>query len=292
MKIQVQIGSEEQKQLIKNELSSLKEVAEEFQPPLNIAQLIVPEDFDKTVNEIQGTESYKSVRTHFTVGKIVDHGDTITVVFSPWLYTQGFDHQVRMSFYMHELLHSFNKRRRPVSQDSAKIPIYYDNIYILFDEYYSDRKAFEIVDNIFNKKTSIFLTYIDETFAGFLQSVSDKSHYDNITEQIDSFRSHGDVDIFLRNINETFDGVSKGIVHAYSYMDHYAAKLGGKEDELLKCKFINNKTISLIKYFRIKYLQNSFDLLDGMDLIEPFMTNFGMRFELIPNGVYCHIIDI
>ena len=46
----------------------------------------------------------------------------------------------------------------------------------------------------------------------------------------------------------------------------------------------DRKAIALVGFFRTKYLQNSVDLLDGLDLIEQFMANFGMRFEFVLNG--------
>jgi len=34
------------------------------------------------------------------------------------------------------------------------------------------------------------------------------------------------------------------------------------------------------------------DLCEGIGLAMDFMTNFGVRFEDQPQGLYCHVIDI
>lgn len=295
LKIIVEVGNPEQKALIKEELSSLERITGQFESPLSLNQIIVASDFDKTVNELQKTNSYKSVREkHSVSAKVLQVNDEAIMVLSPRLYTAEEDFQSRMLTYLHEIIHIHNWQTFPAFCDWSNIPIEYSqNLYTFFDEYYADRKAFEIMDKLFKRKTKIYLNRIETTVEGHLQTVIDDfKSYSLIKREIDSFRQHADVERFLGAIYETFDGVSKEIIHVYAYLDHFS-RFSKRKVELQSLRFVNDKTVSLIEFIRSKYVQNSFDLMDGMTLIESFLTNFGMRFEILPSGeVYCHVLEI
>ena len=68
----IEIGTEEQKELISKELSIIKKISRDFNPPPPITQIIVPEDFERKVNDILGVEHYKSQRGgHSVIAKNV-----------------------------------------------------------------------------------------------------------------------------------------------------------------------------------------------------------------------------
>lgn len=295
MNIRVEIGTPEQQSIIKTELSAIEYVWGYFDPPLSLLEVVVPCDFDATVNRIQGVASFKSDRMYGTVAaKTIYQEAGAVIVLSPFLYTGASDSQIRAVFYLHELCHIYNSRRFPHLLESAKIvPHYFHNIYILYDEYWADRTAFAIVDSLFPEKSAAYQTHTHSGVKGFVQILADDSNaYDLFKREIANFRLHGDVTRFLWAVNETFDGLLKAFAHGYAYIDHFQ-QVQEQETALGTSKFVNVRAKQLIEFMRSKYDQDSVDLLDGIQLMEAFMGDFGMRFELLPSGeLYCHVLDI
>jgi hypothetical protein len=290
----VEVGTAEQKELIKAELAVFEAGADYFQPPLNLSAVIVPADFDATVNHLQNTTSYTSIRVHVALAKTIEIDDGLAIVLSPYLFTEDWDHQMRSIIYYHELIHVVNKRRFPQPITcSPTILQRFENLYLLFDEYDANRLAFELTDGLYPSKSDRFRAYIKAAFEGHLGSLLDDSiDFRNIKAEIAKFRlGFIDVGQFLENIKEHFDHAAKDVVYAFSYIDHYP-EFEERESDLLKSKFVNKKTIVLIDFFRSKYDETDPDLLDGLDFMGEFMTNFGMSFKDIPQGQYCHVLDI
>ena len=164
-------------------------------------------------------------------------------------------------------------------------------MYILYDEYYANRKSFEIVDEIAKPKTLIYRRFINFTFFGHVNSLLKDNYYLRIKEQIAGFRSHGDVRYFLNQVNPCFDEVSKDIVYAYSFIDHFF-RLKKVEPLLHKSTMVNENTMALIDFYRQKYVLDDLDLNDGLAIMQDYMTNFGIIFRDIPEGIYVDVLNI
>jgi hypothetical protein len=295
MDITVEIGTPEQQAIIRQELSILEHVCDYFDPPLPLRELIVPCDFDATINRIQERTSFKSERMHGIVAaKTIYWQEDATIVLSPSLYAELYDVQVRLVFCLHEVLHIHNWRRFPQLLEWSTIPVYYfKNLYILYDEYWADRSALAIGDGFFPQKSDIFQKHVRNVVQGFIETLTDDStSYDIIKQEILGFRRHGDITRFLRSIDEVFDGIIKAMIHAYAYIDHFQL-FADQEAAMQTSKFVNDRARGLIDFMRSKYEEDSVDLLDGIPLVEAFMSNFGVRFEILPSGqIYCHVLDI
>lgn len=294
MEILIEIGNNKQQKIITNELKVIETLLNMFKPPLNIEKIIVPCDFIKAVNQIQKISSFNSDRgqEQIVMAKTIELDNSCILVFSPTIYTKEWDNQMRMSLYLHELIHAINYRRIP--KPIAKSPSYnrlFANLYILYDEYYANRKSFKITDRVYPNKSKIFDDFIQGSFKSFLQSLIDNKYYEKIKSEINLFRIHGNIDLFLKETTDVFDAVAKTIAYTYSYIDHFEfAK--SQENLINKSYFINKKTKCLINFYRSKYLKDEFDLISGIDLMEDFLTNFGMRFEDREAEEYCHVLDI
>jgi hypothetical protein len=296
----VEIGTDEQKQLIQNELSILRQISAMSDPPTLIVKVIVAEDFDKTVNKLQQTEHYVSSRdNHVAVAKNVITQDGLCLVFSPAIFTDNQDDLTRLKLYLHEFSHAYNKSRFPSLITTSESEYrYLTNLYTLYDEYDADRKALNIVDAVLQNQ-NIKNTPADHRYRhhvrvglkGFIDIISDKAIHDEISFQIDAFRYHGNVMRFLRGVDRALDEISKSIIHAYSTIDHFP-KFSRIDPVLKRSRFVNRKTEDLIDYIRSKFDDDSPDLLDGSQIISKFMENFGMRFEDVEDGFYCHVLDI
>lgn len=294
MEIEIEIGSNDQKELIASELKNIKTLIGHLDPSPLITHLIVPRDFDEKVNKIQGTESYHSKRRHnIALAKNIDTESGICLVFSRDLYTDLHDKFTRLHIYCHELFHAFNKIRFPslITKSYSEYQ-YLANLYTLFDEYDANRKSFKFVEKIFPDTSPRYKFDHRIYLKRFIKSLLDSSeHYDKIRWEITKFRIHGKVDSYSDRINPYFDDVSKSIVYVYSYIDHWN-KLQRLQPLLMQSKFINKKTMDLIDFFRLKFDENNPDLLDGDYIISNFMENFGMRFEDTKEGLYCHVLNI
>lgn len=293
MEILVEIGTSEQQRFINGELKIIGKISNSFNPTL-IEKIIVPCDFSKTVNQIQNISSFKSDRgqEQNVIAKTIELNDSCVLIFSPILYTEGWDNQTRMSIYLHETMHVINHGTFPKS--IAKSPSYnrlFANLYTLYDEYYANRKSFEMIDCYYPNKSKIFDDFIQGSFKSFLQSLIDNKYYEKIKSEINLFRIHGNIDLFLKEVHDIFDAAAKTIMYVYSYIDHFDfAK--SQENLINNSNFINKKTKRLIDFYRSKYLKNEFDLISGIDLMEDFLTNFGMRFEDREVGEHCYVLDI
>jgi hypothetical protein len=92
MDIIVEIGTDEQKQLIENELSIFKQISAISDPPTTITKVIVAKDFDETVNKLQNSDRYQSTRrNHVALAKNVITQDGLCLVFSPAIFTEEQD---------------------------------------------------------------------------------------------------------------------------------------------------------------------------------------------------------
>lgn len=293
MDIIVEIGTNEQNQLIRKELEIIQNVYSSFKLPNPLKQIVVPDNFDTKVNEIQGTSDYSSKReATIAVAKNIVKDEGIFLIFSKDLFTIFHDNFTRLHMYLHELLHAYNTIRLPkFNSEPPSERQYLSNLCTLFDEYYANRMAFEIIHKLYPKTSFRYKRNNYHHLKGFIESIKELNYYTKIRSEIFSFRKHGNVEVFLQNIHPYFDGVSKSIIYVYSYID-CSQKLKKFEKSILESKFVNERTASLMDFFRLKYDNNDFDLLDGKNLIVAFMENFGMKFEDTPDGLYCRVVDI
>jgi hypothetical protein len=293
LEVIVEVGTEEQKDLIKSEIYSIYGSLDELDISIDLYQVIIPIDFEKTIRDLSGNKSYTQCRGQVAIAKIVNVPQGVSIVFSPWIYNEQYDYQVRVIWYIHELFHAINKKRFPSRETDyvSKNIFYLDNMYPLFDEYYANRKSFCIVEVIAKPRTFYLNKFINTTFSGHVKSLLNYDYYSLIKKQIYLFRLHGNVRHFIDQVSPFYDEASKDIVYAYSYIDHFS-KLKRIEPLLSKSEMVNNKAIVLIDYFRNKYATDDFNLEDGLEIMEEYMTNFGMRFKDTPEGLYCSVIDI
>jgi hypothetical protein len=239
MEIIVEFGTDEQNELIRSELYHINELLTQI-PYLNIKKLIVPSDFDKKVNELQKTSSYTAFRGHLDGAKIVDIDEGVAIVISPLLFNERFDWQVRIIFYMHEIMHAVNKPflLKPKT-DSKSMFRTITKLNILYDEYFANRRALEIIRQTIPEKTYILKRYICNTFNGHIQSlINNEIYYNTIKREIGKFRFHRNILYLFEKIYRFYDEASKDIVYRYAYMDTFE-RLKRIEPILSRSKLIN-----------------------------------------------------
>lgn len=297
MDIIVEIGTLEQQGLIRQELRMFEICCEEI-PGLSVLEkVVVPLDFDKTVNDLEGFSSYVSDRgRHIGIARIVEKNGRFVIVINPVVYTGKNDSHIRYFYFFHELMHVLNGVDvKPRDDESTVISRKRVNLAIFFDEYCANRSALEVHSRFFPSPSFVFKRRLIFDFNSYLTFLVDDSEYYSIfCELIWNFRTRKiDVNSFLRNVKEPFDQVLKTVAYVFAYIDscpHFAKREGFLVDN---SNFVNYKTLALIDYVRGKFAANDFDVSDGLDLMEDFMTNFGMRFDdLGDGGEYLHVLDI
>jgi hypothetical protein len=296
MDIFVEIGTEDQKELIKSELLLIETILDICQSLAKVKQVIVPQNFDAKIDELLNTNSlYKSQReTQVAVAKVLKFDDGITIIINPLLYTIGYDGQIRLLIYIHETFHAINGDRFPIIQSqSPSDRRNLSNLNVMYDEYCAVRISLEIVEKNFLSKSQLYKRHVSAAFKSQIRAlINEKIYYEKIKREILRFR------LFLTNIEQhlevvgsIFDQAIKDIAYSYAYID-YKPRNKRFEPILLKSKFINNNSRLLIEFIRSKYQDNDFDLIGGLNLMANVMTNFGLKFEDIPTGEYCHVLDI
>jgi len=296
MEIIVEVGTNEQKQLIEQELAFLDEVVEKSDPPVDLHQVIVASDFELKINELEGINTYKASRGEGSMrinamARVAKLKDGFAIVLSPLLYSELQDTQTRLFTVFHEFRHVINKRDFPPIPNESYIKAQYlHNLYSLYDEYSSDRFAYGLLDNVFNSKSHFWDSFVQSEADGFIGLITDPQYYDGIRNEIQAFRLHANVELFLNKTRRYFDEVAISLAHIWALSHHYPDR--APNTDLLSCPFVNDRTIALMEYFKGKSERKSNDLLDGMDLIIQFMTNFGVKFEHRDYGGYCYVLDI
>ncbi len=296
MEIIIEVGNLSQQELIKQELFLIVDVVQRSVPPLNLSQICIPQNFEAKVNELQGTTNYKENRgigsqNLTAMAKIIPMGESIAIVLSPRLYTENEDSQTRTFVYIHELAHVLNRQTLPKLPKETYVKDIYNRIlYSMYDEYFADRFAYQIIDTSFDKKGQLWVKKLESDLEGFITLINDPQYYETIRAEIESFRAHENVKLFLDTIEPSFDQVSLSIVHAFSNLDHYPNP--DVLEELLKSRFVNEKTLALMKYIKAMYEGNEMNLLDGFDLVVDYCTNFGFELEHRDYGGYCYVLDI
>jgi len=289
----VEVGTIEEKGLIQDELNLIFGAAPKIDPRLNIREVIVPADFETTVNRLLGTSSYQSTRNmgeHAVVAqaKFIDSPNGLFVVISPQIFNERQDSQTRSFIYIHELIHLINKHRfQPGDALSQSDAIYVHNLQVAVDEYVADRVAYSLVDEIFPAKSERWQAELVYQAAGFLSALADPTPLTSIKSSIQQLQFHQDITRFLQDIGPLFDGVFLVLVHSFALADSYPNQLS--ITELTTSKIVNERISALVDYIRLKYASNSYELLDGLPIIKGIMRNFGIEFHDSPQGLVCHV---
>ena len=299
MKITVEIGNKTQQKEITDELGIIGEAAKHATMAFPIQEIIVPKDFDAKVNELEGTNQYKSIPGAEPVAKSVFNEKGYYLLFHPNLFTKHYDNHVRFSIYWHEFTLIVNKGRFPVltRHKLDRFANYFMNLYQLFDQYDAARKSFEFRDAIVNKVLKTELSDIarqdlETSLMGNLALINNKAEYhDWIKFQQEEFKQHKNVSQFLQQIQGKISQLSFSIIFAYATMDHYEY-LREKEQLISEAPMLDNNTRVFLEYFRMKYDEGSSDLSDGIDIMEALWANFGIRFVDGEKSLQCELVDI
>lgn len=295
MKIIIEIGDASTKAEIRRELEFFLEIAKSIEPPIKLNGVFVPLDYDTKVNQLQEQECFSSLRGNNDVkvqvlAKIVDRLEETYIVLSPQVYHQAFDSMNRCFFLTHEFAHLMNRNRFPkLENESFAFNNYIPNLYYMYDEYYSDRFAYRITENIFSP-TDSWIRFTKDIYLHYFRIATSPNYYNFIQTQIESFRTHGNVEELWYSVQKSISVITSSTTHGYAYLHEYPQKCN--IDNLPKSSFVNEKTEDLMNYLRTKYEDKEINLCDGLEVVENYFKNFGFIFEDRDRGGYIRVIDI
>ncbi len=293
----IEIGDSKQQEKIIKELISFEKFISKHPDfkKLYIESITIPIDFDSTINKMQKTTDYKSIREHLTIAKYLFIDGNRHIILNPILFTYQYDSVVRLFILLHEFYHTVNSLKIPdIPNDYDVKHIYLRNLYTFYDEYYCDREAFWVMRNIFTNtkiKSYKFNRFLINNINGHLETLTDSNEYYKNIELINNFRSHADVIRFLDEIRPIFILVTRSFACFFAHIDA-CKRMSMKMEHLKNSQYYNKKTIKLLTYIQKKYKHNKFNLNCGLSYMKNFMKNFGMLLTNIPQGFYCKVLDI
>lgn len=294
MDIHVAVGTAEQKKLIEKELSILESSATGAGITQLIERVVVPADFEAAVREATGDPEFRQDRGyHLVLAKIVEGHQGTIIVMSPLLFTKRFDTQIRVSFYLHELSHVFHKSRFPVSgTDSLSERLYSRDLYLLFDEYGSERFALEACGRLFAEPSELYTSFHRAGCAGFFEALDSDETYRVLASAVVRFRLRmTDITGYQRDVQPALDKIWKSLAFAGAYVDS-GTRFHEESLASTKARFVVQSARDLVSYFARKYQAGDFDLSDGMDQTRAFAQTFGFIYEDTPEGLYCRVTGV
>jgi hypothetical protein len=292
MDIIIEIGTQEQKLIIEEELRLITNAFETKIGYSPLSKILVPSDFDAAINQILASSTYKSVReNHIALAKTLKTQYGIVIVLSSTIY--GFENLIRINTIIHELFHCYNPNfHKEFDYSNPSEYRYKFNLYHLFDEYQAVRGSYTTICQMFQPMPFYYLRNTITTFLSHINSIVDKSiYYNKMKDEIIKFRFTADINNFLQNIDPIFKQVIMDIIYIYAIYD--CTVYFRKYDNIIKSSpFINNNSDGLINFYRDKYNKRNYDLDDGYDLMVEMTKNFGMEFWEVEGGEYCKVLNI
>jgi len=293
MEIIIEIGTEEQKKKIRKELLEVERILKIKKFDNLIRKIIIPNNFDKTIRNISKDKKYKSFRKgmdQYAMGKSIWENASAVLVFQNLIFTEIFDTQIRYVFYFHEVHHAISHYLMPVTNyANLRIKELMQLMNILFDEYFANRYGLAIANKAFESKTDRFKQFIDGSKHFANSFMNENVFYKKIRKTIIKSKCHLiPISELIRTISPLVRSASLDLVYFTSYYDNfdYLAKCFNR---LKKSRFYNMKTERLLQYFREKYKKNDLNLMDGIEVMENYLLNFGIRFEDRSEGLCCHV---
>ena len=301
MRIFVDFGDKQNKKNIRSEFRIFYGIFREFSPDLVLDSVFFTENVDETVNKLYETDSFRSKRDagdqNINVqGKfVIAKNGTKHLVFSSSLYVSGFESIIRFLIFIHELTHLHNKLSFPkIDESNYTNGLYLYNLQSLFDEYFADRVSLSIINRICTKlypqKEETLNNHILNGVEGYISILNSQKDYDFIKLEISKFRLHGDVEKFLRKINQKVNDITTLTTHLFAHIHEFPSLENWMEK--ISSHFVNENCIELMDFLKSKYEEKNYDLSDRINLSEEYFCSFGYRFEQRQTGPYCTVIDI
>lgn len=294
MDFHIEVGTDEQRKLIRSEMSVLQHVAEDLGVLGAITEVIVPRCFEKTIRELaQDTRFAENRGYHHVMAKIVEMENGTAIVIAPWLFTKDFDTQIRIGIYVHEIAHVWNRQRFPNRQGETPAEAFYSkNLYTLFDEYAAERFSLETCARFFDEPTQLCQEHRESVFRSFLEDLDDQTTYEELLNAAGAVRlGLMDVGQYQETLQPLFDRSSKALIYAAAYIDSTTLSKDHRDD-LHSKRLVGDAALRLVEYSHHKYEATDYDLCDGLSTMKEYIASLGFVMEDVAEGLYCRIVGV
>jgi hypothetical protein len=265
----------------------------EFLDFVELSQIIIPMDFDATVNRLQGTTWYVSDRIQRCIGKIIEIDAGNVIIMSHITYSEFFDLSKRCKFLFHEIGHLANRKYFAIPEHvHTARSRYLNTIAIMYDEYTANLFSYKIIEKIETVIGDIS-EEVEKEYRGHMSSIQDnEQYYLPLKATYQQWGEDGDTRKMLSLAYQVIDAAIKDVTYCYSMADTFSAI---KQDfDRRDSMFLNVSTVELFNLLN-KWKTSEGDKIsfeEGLDVIEDFMaTSFGItftdddhgeRFNLVP----------
>jgi len=290
----IEIGTAEQKNLIICDIQPIFEAISRTEPELIIERVVVPMDFDQTVNSLSHSSTYQSVRI---VGdwcvaaeaKVIETEAGWTVVLSPRLFSDQHDFKTRCFVYVHELEHLIIRQRlAAIAGLPQSDACYMQGLQTLLDEYMADRLAYTVVEEHYPERSNLWESMLQDQAKYLLGLLLDDSIHRKIKESRLSVESHKDVTRFLDEVQPVYDAIIAVLAHLFALHDQHPELVQQSQIEL--SPFVHQSTLSLVDYIRAKHMDKDYDLSNGLEIFKEFLSDcFGFELKDSGQGLICHV---
>lgn len=252
----------------------------------NLSKMIFSRDFDKTVNEILGINSYKSSRNnHTALARTLLSKDGIVIVISKSLFNED-------SFYfintiIHEMFHAKNPHFNKIWNEGTRAANRYN--YLLntwFDEYQAVRGSYSFCINYLQPINYNGAKGIVNVFQAHLQNFLKNNNYSKLKNELLSLQYHKDLDYFINIVTPLIEESVIDMVYLYTLIDTFY-HFKKYETELKKSPFINESSYHLINHFREIYSTDNLIFDENNSIMIAFLRNFGIEFQDLNGELIC-----
>lgn len=293
IEIIIEVGTEEEKKIIKEELECIVHVIKVAPWLTNIRQIVIPIDFETKVHALEGTTNCRACRGHNVAAKHISLPEGSYLVYSLLIFKDGEDFLCRMLIYFHEYFHAVNHYRFCCAINTSEAyKIYHDNFRFLFDEYCCNRMSIELIDILANKKTKEFVKCLSVRIKRLYQAVQHiDDKYDRLRTLVGQARNHRDINKFINESCDLRDEILKEVSYLFSFCDAISS-YALLPSNLIDSKLERYGLKKLISTFRQMYRDVDVSLLAGVDVMAEVMMSTGVKYEDRPQGLWGRFVDI
>lgn len=275
MEIDIQVGNDEQKAQIEDEIFEIFSNALIKQS--SVYKIIVPIDFDKTIQEIAIID-YQSRREDLNIeamAKVINKSEGAYVILSSKLFSAAFNNLTRAIFFLHEIIHINNER---IDRNSINIS---DNLIDvtnwLYDEYLANYISWKTIFNAFTDKIDSIEKMYQVFIDGFLEDVSNYNKMFSIINEIKKMILEKSIDFdsgFSKIKSLIYDNLLKTV---------YITALENSKGITLDTVFEKHKLNSIIKIIVNEFSCRVDDYpkwINDPSLLIDIYKMFGIEFDL------------
>jgi len=289
----IEIGTEQQKKLITQEIENFLVIIDEFIGTWFDA-VIIPSNFDQSIRKLTNDTEYTAVRREVTAqAKFIQSKYGNTLVINPIIFSNMYDTQVRYHLYLHETGHFiFSLNRTDVSELSLADKTYFEDISAFYDEFCAERFSWLVCENLFKGKSQHYLNFVTTSIQGHWEILtSTEEKLKQLKDNLFDFKFHRSGDRFLKEMRPLLEPIMLSFFY-FLAIRTVIPKQAKKSIRDFPFPFNQPPSIEIAKLC-LKTYPNPLDYENALEKAKNFYYQFGFKLENHKSGfIFVRIIDI